>query len=149
VTLVLKALGIESNEEIKRLFTVEKTERMSIEQLRSVFEQVEYRAAEPLLDARGKEIIKEGAVITEKALSLLENHGVSLFMVSSRQPDRWIIKTLSVDKTANQEEAVKQIFKEIATQGASYRRGRPEPPVNTAHRPSIQYVCPHWAIQNQ
>lgn len=113
VTLVLKALGIESNEEIKRLFTVEKTERMSVEQLRSAIEQTEYRAAEPLLDSRGKEIIKEGAVLNGKALSLLENHGISLFLVSSSQPDRWILKTLSIDKTTNQEDAIKQIFKEM------------------------------------
>lgn len=113
VTLVLKALGVQSNEAIERLFTVEKTERMSIEQLRSAMEQTEYRAAEPLLDTRGKEIIKEGAVIGGKAISLLENHGVSLFLVSSRQPDRWIVKTLKVDKTTSQEDAIKQIFKEM------------------------------------
>jgi DNA-directed RNA polymerase beta subunit len=113
VTLVLKALGIESNEEIERLFTIEKTERLSTEQLRSVFDQVEYMAVEPLLDSRGKEIIKEGAPITRKAMSILENHGASSFLVSSRQPDRWIVKTLKADKTTNQEEAVKQIFKEM------------------------------------
>jgi len=113
VTLVLKALGIESNDEIERLFTIEKTERLSTEQLRSVYDQVEYTAVEPLLDSRGKEIIKEGAVITGKAMSLLENHGASSFLVSSRQPDRWILKTLKADKTTNQEEAVKQIFKEM------------------------------------
>jgi DNA-directed RNA polymerase subunit beta len=113
VTLVLKALGIESNEEIERLFTIEKTERLSTEQLRSVFDQAEYTAVEPLLDSRGKEIIKEGAAITRKAMSLLENHRASSFVVSSRQPDRWIIKTLKADKTTNQEDAVKQIFKEM------------------------------------
>jgi len=113
VTLVLKALGIESNEEIERLFTIEKTERLSTEQLRSVFGQAEYTAVEPLLDSKGKEIIKEGAAITGKAMSLLENHGASSFLVSSRQPDRWIVKTLKADKTTNQEEAVKQIFKEM------------------------------------
>src|SRR5450830_1868339 len=104
VTLVLKALGIES---------IEKTERLSTEQLRSVFDQAEYTAVEPFLDSKGKEIIKEGAAITRKAMSLLENHGASSFLVSSRQPDRWIIKTLKADKTANQEDAVKQIFKEM------------------------------------
>jgi DNA-directed RNA polymerase subunit beta len=113
VTLVLKALGIESNEEIERLFTIEKTERLSTEQLRSVFDQAEYTAVEPFLDSKGKEIIKEGAAITRKAMSLLENHGASSFLVSSRQPDRWIIKTLKADKTTNQEDAVKQIFKEM------------------------------------
>ncbi|MCX6087108.1 MAG: hypothetical protein NTW63_05110 [Caldiserica bacterium] len=113
MTLVLKALGIESNEEIERLFTIEKTERLSTEQLRSVFDQVEYAAVEPLLDSKGKEIIKEGAAITRKAMSLLENHGARSFLVSSRQPDRWIVKTLKADKTTNQEEAVKQIFKEM------------------------------------
>lgn len=113
MTLVLKALGIESNEEIERLFTIEKTERLSTEQLRSVFDQAEYTAVEPLLDSKGKEIIKEGAAITGKAMSLLENHGASSFLVSSRQPDRWIVKTLKADKTTNQEEAVKQIFKEM------------------------------------
>jgi DNA-directed RNA polymerase subunit beta len=113
ITLVLKALGIESNEEIERLFTIEKTERLSTEQLRSVFDQAEYTAVEPLLDSKGKEIIKEGAAITGKAMSLLENHGASSFLVSSRQPDRWIVKTLKSDKTMNQEEAVKQIFKEM------------------------------------
>lgn len=113
VTLVLKALGIESNEEIERLFTIEKTERLSTEQLRLVFDQAEYTAVEPLLDSKGKEIIKEGAAITRKAMSLLENHRASSFLVSSRQPDRWIIKTLKADKTTNQEDAVKQIFKEM------------------------------------
>lgn len=113
MTLVLKALGIESNEEIERLFTAEKTERLSTEQLRSLFDQAEYVAAEPLLDSKGKEIIREGAAITGKAMSLLENHGASSFLVSSRQPDRWIVKTLKADKTTNQEEAVKQIFKEM------------------------------------
>jgi len=113
ITLVLKALGIESNEEIERLFTIEKTERLSTEQLRSVFNQAEYTAVEPLLDSKGKEIIKEGAAVTGKAMSLLENHGASSFLVSSRQPDRWIVKTLKADKTTNQEEAVKQIFKEM------------------------------------
>ncbi len=113
MTLVLKALGIESNDEIERLFTIEKTERLSTEQLRSVFDQAEYTAVEPLLDSKGKEIIKEGAPINGKAMSILENRGVSSFLVSSRQPDRWIIKTLKADKTTNQEEAVKQIFKEM------------------------------------
>jgi len=113
MTLVLKALGIESNEEIERLFTIEKTERLSIEQLRSVFNQAEYTAVEPLLDSKGKEIIKEGAPITGKAMSLLENHGARSFLVSSRQPDRWVVKTLKADKTTDQEEAVKQIFKEM------------------------------------
>lgn len=113
MTLVLKALGIESNEEIERLFTIEKTERLSTEQLRSVFNQAEYTAVEPLLDSKGKEIIKEGAAITGKAMSLLENHGARSFLVSSRQPDRWIVKTLKADKTTNQEEAVKQVFKEM------------------------------------
>jgi DNA-directed RNA polymerase subunit beta len=113
MTLVLKALGIESNEEIERLFTIEKTERLSTEQLRLVFDQSEYTAVESLLDSKGKEIIKEGAAITGKAMSLLENHGASSFLVSSRQPDRWIVKTLKADKTTNQEEAVKQIFKEM------------------------------------
>lgn len=113
MTLVLKALGIESNEEIEHLFTIEKTERLSTEQLRAVFDQAEYKAVEPLLDSRGKEIIKEGATITGKAMSVLENHGVSSFLVSSKQPDRWIIKTLKADKTTNQEDAVKQIFKEM------------------------------------
>lgn len=113
MTLVLKALGIESNEEIERLFTIEKTERLSTEQLRSVFNQAEYTAVEPFLDSKGKEIIKEGAAIAGKAMSLLENHGASSFLVSSRQPDRWIVKTLKADKTTNQEEAVKQIFKEM------------------------------------
>ncbi|MCX6084684.1 MAG: hypothetical protein NT102_06945 [Caldiserica bacterium] len=113
MTLVLKALGIESNEEIQRLFTIEKTERLSTEQLRSVFDHAEYAAVEPLLDSKGKEIIKEGAAITGKAMSLLENHGARSFLVSSRQPDRWIVKTLKADKTTNQEEAVKQIFKEM------------------------------------
>jgi DNA-directed RNA polymerase subunit beta len=113
MTLVLKALGIESNEEIERLFTIEKTERLSTEQLRSAFDQVQYTAVEPLLDSKGKEIIKEGAAITRKAMSLLENHGARSFLVSSRQPDRWIVKTLKADKTTNQEEAVKQIFKEM------------------------------------
>ena len=46
-------------------------------------------------------------------MSLLENHRASSFLVSSRQPDRWIIKTLKADKTTNQEDAVKQIFKEM------------------------------------
>ncbi len=113
MTLVLKALGIESNDEIERLFTIEKTERLPTEQLRSVFDQAEYTAVEPLLDSKGKEIIKEGAPINGKAMSILENRGVSSFLVSSRQPDRWIIKTLKADKTTNQEEAVKQIFKEM------------------------------------
>ncbi len=94
MTLVLKALGIESNDEIERLFTIEKTERLPTEQLRSVFDQAEYTAVEPLLDSKGKEIIKEGAPINGKAMSILENRGVSSFLVSSRQPDRWIIKPL-------------------------------------------------------
>jgi len=113
VTLVLKALGVESNEEIERLFNIDKTERLTIEQLRAVFDQAGYVAAEPFLDSRGKEIIKEGATITAKAISLLENHGAGSLLVSSRQPDRWIAKTLKTDKTADQEEAVKQIFKEM------------------------------------
>jgi DNA-directed RNA polymerase beta subunit len=113
VTLVLKALGVESNEEIERLFTIDRTERLSVEQLRAVFDQAEYVAAEPFLDSKGKEIIKEGAAITAKAMSLLENHGAGSLLASSRQPDRWIVKTLKTDKTANQEEAVKQIFKEM------------------------------------
>jgi DNA-directed RNA polymerase subunit beta len=113
VTLVLKALGVESNEEIEKLFTIDRTERLTTEQLRAVFDQAEYVAAEPFLDVKGKEIIKEGAVITAKAMSLLENHGAGSLLVSSRQPDRWIAKTLKTDKTANQEEAVKQIFKEM------------------------------------
>lgn len=113
VTLVLKALGVGSNEEIQRLFTIEKTERLTIEQLRAGYEQTQYVAAEPLVDAKGKEVIKEGAAITAKAIDLIEKRGVPVFAVNSKQLDRWVAQTLKIDKTTNREEAVKQIFKEM------------------------------------
>ena len=113
VTLVLKALGITSNEEIEQLFTVEKTERMQLDQLRSLWEQIEYTAAESFIDGKGRELVKEGSVINAKAIGILENHGETSLLVSSRQPDRWIVKTLKADKSTSQEDAVKQIFKEM------------------------------------
>ena len=113
VTLVLKALGVGSNEEIDELFTFEKTERMPVDQLKTLYQTTNYTAAEPLLDTKGKEIVSEGNAVTAKIIRLFEKSGNASFLVNSRQPDRWVVKTLKIDKTAGQEEAVKQIFKEM------------------------------------
>ena len=113
VTLVLKALGMDSNEDILREFTEKRTERLTVDQLQQTYDQSEYSAAEPLLGTTGKELIKEGAPITAKAVELLRKRNATSLVVTSRQPDRWVLRTLKSDKTTNQEEAVKQIFKEM------------------------------------
>lgn len=106
VTMLLKAFGVESDEEILKLFDAKEVEMdLTEDDVKGML------IAEPIVGADGAVLIKKNERLTKEHLETLWNQGRSKIWVWDADPA--VAATLEKDGVSNSDDAIMELFKRL------------------------------------
>lgn len=111
LTVVLKAIGFRSNDEIISTFNRPMTVEVLTTSPFSYELALNKKLVEDIRTSDGKTIARNGEIFTEEILKNLEQAGIEKITVKVFGADYWIEQTLKKDRTNNKDEAKIEIYK--------------------------------------